>query len=34
MAQYDDKKFTDMLIQKNLGAELDINRRLEEEKTK
>ena len=30
----DDKKFTDMVIEKNLGAELEINRQLEEEKNK
>ena len=29
---YNDKKFTDMIIEKTLGGEMEINRQLEEDK--
>jgi hypothetical protein len=32
MWHYDDKKFTEMIIEKSLGGELEINRQLEEDK--
>ena len=34
MWHYDDKKFTEMVIEKSFGGELEINKQLEEEKTK